>query len=336
MNLYALSPFICRSTIPYPRTTHGGVKDLPNGRTSRRHVRSFAGITSRICQPISVFMIFVLRNRAKHRLNWRGGERVHFFRQPKNIGHTRNFETCLQRARGHLVHLLHGDDAVLHGFYRKMAQPFAKNPQLGAAFCHHVVIDGDGKLHNMPLQQPQNGLLPHLVERLAVEQRFLTPTAVVRREVYETLGGFDRRLSWTEDWEMWARIAMHYPVWYEAEPLALYRSHDASNTGRYTKTGENLRDVKRAFEIIEGYVPNGCGKRLCREGKKIYARVGLDAARRLLVRRDIAGAAGQVRASLALCLNLRLLVQLAFLLAWAGWRACVHGMKASLRQTRVL
>jgi hypothetical protein len=132
----------------------------------------------------------------------------------------------------------------------------------------------------------------------------------------------------------WPRLSP--PVWYEAEPLALYRSHDASNTGRYTKTGENLRDVKRAFEIIEGYVPNGCGKRLCREGKKIYARVGLDAARRLLVRRDIAGAAGQVRASLALCLNLRLLVQLAFLLAWAGWRACVHGMKASLRQTRVL
>src|SRR5438128_483601 len=45
------------------------------------------------------------------------GERVHFFRQPKNVGHTRNFETCLQRARGYLVHLLHGDDAVLPGFY---------------------------------------------------------------------------------------------------------------------------------------------------------------------------------------------------------------------------
>ena len=72
------------------------------------------------------------------------GERVHFFRQPKNVGYTRNFETRLQRARGHLVHLLHGDDAVRHGFYRRTAQPFAENLQLGAAFCRHVIMDGDG------------------------------------------------------------------------------------------------------------------------------------------------------------------------------------------------
>ena len=122
----------------------------------------------------------------------------------------------------------------------------------------------------------------------------------------------------------------------QAEPLALYRIHDPSNSGRYIGIGENLRDVKRLFEIVEGYVPNGRGKRLCREGKERCALGGLDTARRLLGRRDIAAAAGQVRASLALCLNLRLLVQLAFLLAWAGWRACVHVMKGSLRQTRVL
>src|SRR5437667_5926096 len=265
------------------------------------------------------------------------GERVHFFRQPKNVGHTRNFETCLQRARGHLVHLLHGDDAVLNAFYRKMAQPFAENPKLGAAFCRSITMDADDNwLYIAPLQQPQSRLLPDLVERLAVEQRFLTPAAVVRREVYETLGGFDRRLSWTEDWEMWARIAMHYPVWYEAEPLALYRIHDTSNSARYARTRENLRDLKRLFEMVEGYVPNGRGKRLCREGKERYARGGLDAARRLLGRRDIAAAAGQMRGSLALCLNSRVLVQLAFLLAWAGWRACVHVMKGGLRHSRPL
>jgi hypothetical protein len=33
------------------------------------------------------------------------------------VGHIKNFETCLQRAQGSLVHLLHGDDYVLDGFY---------------------------------------------------------------------------------------------------------------------------------------------------------------------------------------------------------------------------
>ena len=49
-----------------------------------------------------------------------GHGRVTFYRQPQNVGHTENFATCLQRSRGRLIHLLHGDDGVRDGFYRKM------------------------------------------------------------------------------------------------------------------------------------------------------------------------------------------------------------------------
>ena len=41
----------------------------------------------------------------------------------------------------------------------------------------------------------------------------MTPSIVVRRSVYERLGSFDRRLVCAEDWEMWVRIAAHYPIW---------------------------------------------------------------------------------------------------------------------------
>src|SRR6186713_1387549 len=35
---------------------------------------------------------------------------ISFYRQPENRGSLRNFETCINRAKGHYVHLLHGDD----------------------------------------------------------------------------------------------------------------------------------------------------------------------------------------------------------------------------------
>ena len=41
-----------------------------------------------------------------------GKGRVGFYRQPENVGSLRNFETCLNRATGHYIHLLHGDDQV--------------------------------------------------------------------------------------------------------------------------------------------------------------------------------------------------------------------------------
>jgi hypothetical protein len=45
-----------------------------------------------------------------------------------------------------------------------------------------------------PLESSGSGVVEDLVERLAVRQRIQTPAMVVRREVYETLGAFDRTL----------------------------------------------------------------------------------------------------------------------------------------------
>src|SRR5687768_13877620 len=44
-----------------------------------------------------------------------GKGRVEYMRHPINVGSLQNFNTCIDRARGHYVHLLHGDDRVLPG-----------------------------------------------------------------------------------------------------------------------------------------------------------------------------------------------------------------------------
>ena len=49
-----------------------------------------------------------------------GKGRVGYFRQTRNVGSLRNFETCLNRATGQFIHLLHGDDKVLPGFYKEI------------------------------------------------------------------------------------------------------------------------------------------------------------------------------------------------------------------------
>jgi hypothetical protein len=41
-----------------------------------------------------------------------GKGRVSFYRQPQNGGAINNFNTCIKRSRGKLVHILHGDDWI--------------------------------------------------------------------------------------------------------------------------------------------------------------------------------------------------------------------------------
>ena len=50
-----------------------------------------------------------------------GRGRIAYYRQPQNVGSLKNFETCLNNARGHLVHLLHGDDRVRMGYYQTIS-----------------------------------------------------------------------------------------------------------------------------------------------------------------------------------------------------------------------
>jgi glycosyltransferase involved in cell wall biosynthesis len=186
-----------------------------------------------------------------------GKGRVSFYQQAQNVGYIKNFETCLQRAQGKLVHLLHGDDLILHGFYRKLQKGFDTYPEIGAAFCRHIYIDeNDNWLALSPLEQSKSGILSNWLEKIALGQRIQTPSIVVRREVYEKLGGFDRRMTcWGEDWEMWVRIATNYPFWYESEPLALYRNSSTSLTGQSKRTGRNIQDFRMAIEITKEYLP---------------------------------------------------------------------------------
>jgi glycosyltransferase involved in cell wall biosynthesis len=250
-----------------------------------------------------------------------GGGRVAFYRQPSNVGHTRNFETCLRRSRGRLVHLLHGDDCVRDGFYGSMQRAFDENLEIGAGFCRYIAMDERGHWHSIaPLEQPLSGVLPNWLETIAVGQRLQSSCMVVRREVYERLGGFDHRIRYYgEDWEMWVRIAAHYPVWYEAEPLMLYRVRSTSLSGRSLRTGENVQDLRRVIEINRAYLPSANAAELTGKAKEACAFAALRRAQRMLGAGDLRGPLAQTWQALQCNHSLSVIARAAFLLGiWAG------------------
>ena len=224
-----------------------------------------------------------------------GKGRVTFYRQPQNVGHVRNFATCLLRSRGQLIHQLPGDDLVRDGFYRKLEPAFAQHPEIGLAYCRQIHADENGHWQMISaLEQPTAGCLRDACERFVVDPNIQTPAVVVRRVAYEQLGGFDRRLSWSEDWEMWVRIAARYPVWYEPEPLAVYRQHANSSSSRQIQTGENMRDVRRALSVIQEDLGTDHFKRLRQPALENRASYALGLAHAALLRRQRGAAFVQI------------------------------------------
>jgi glycosyltransferase involved in cell wall biosynthesis len=211
-----------------------------------------------------------------------GRGRVHYYRQSQNVGSLRNFETCINRAKGHYIHLLHGDDRVRAGYYTTMMGLFERYPNAGAAFCRYQYINRDNEvfMHPIDLEMPESGLLDDWLLRIGERQRIQYVTISVRREVYEKLGSF-YGLTYGEDWEMWVRIAKHYPVAYTPEILAEYRKHEDSISGIKIMTGEYMDDAKIVFQNIQKHIPEEHRARIFKKSQKEFAHYGIRLANRL-------------------------------------------------------
>jgi glycosyltransferase involved in cell wall biosynthesis len=184
-----------------------------------------------------------------------GVGRVGYFRQPENVGSLRNFETCLNRANGHYIHLLHGDDEVKYGFYREIENLFSTFPEAGAAFTGFTFIDDNNlRLYDNDVLLEQPAIVDNWLYRIARSQLVQVPAIVVKRYVYEKLGGF-YAVHYGEDWEMWVRIAAHYPVAHSPERLALYRVHENNITSRYFLSGQSMTDAMKVVEMIQEFLP---------------------------------------------------------------------------------
>lgn len=115
-----------------------------------------------------------------------GQGRVSFYRQPHNVGAIRNFNTCIERSVGQIVHILHGDDTVLPGFYNRLEAAFDQEPTIGAAFCRYIFInEEDNQIKLSAVESSTSGILTDFLQRVAVVCIIQTPSIVVRRSVYE-------------------------------------------------------------------------------------------------------------------------------------------------------
>ncbi|MGA2260986.1 MAG: glycosyltransferase [Acidobacteriota bacterium] len=249
-----------------------------------------------------------------------GRGRVAFYRQPANVGAIRNFNTCLDRSIGHVVHILHADDTVLPGFYDHMRAAFESDERVGAAFCRSFIMDEHSQWRSISnLERDKPGVLADWLAQIMVSSRILFPAITVRRRVYENTGGFHPELFHCADWDMWKRVALCAKVWFNPQVLACYRVHGASDTSQLSRTGANVSNTRLAINISRTYLPAQQGSHLYLKAMAIAAQSALGNARQMISSGgEISGAFAQIREGLKCSLAPNVLWDLFLLLLWAG------------------
>lgn len=225
------------------------------------------------------------------------GDRVKVHRVEKNLGLAGIWNHCISRARGKWIHLLHQDDVVLPGFYERFRVAAESPAAPGLIYCRHNFIDELGReMWQSEVDTEKSGLLRAALPHLARAQMIQTPSVVVRRSVYEALGGFRSDLCFSLDWEMWCRIAKNFPVWFEPELLASYRIHSSATTSRMRISGEDIVDLIKCIRINTDYIADEKTRGDVREfAKRRYAMMAVENAERLIAARKPAAARRQIR-----------------------------------------
>lgn len=184
-----------------------------------------------------------------------GRGRVRYDPNPHHLGAIGTFNRCLDLARGEIVHLLHGDDAVLPGFYRAMESALDGYPGAVAALCRTRDTDAeDAPTHLSRSYRDGTGIWPDALQTLALSNRVRAPGIVVRRSAYARLGGFRTDLPHAADWEMWTRLAANGQIVFVDAVLADYRKHAGSDTSARVRTGANVRERVTAIGVVAGHL----------------------------------------------------------------------------------
>jgi glycosyltransferase involved in cell wall biosynthesis len=246
-----------------------------------------------------------------------GGGRVTFHRESENRGLANSWNRCIERARGHWVHILHQDDIVLLGFY-DLLRKGAERSHAGAIFCRHAIANPRGHwIQLSELHRESAGLLDDWHAKITAQQLIQCAAIAVRRRAYEQLGGFFPHLHFIADWEMWQRIASQFPFCFEPSILACYRVHSDSATSRMRLDAADTREVREMIDLTMTYHSPARGRVLAKKARSWWAEAAVFHARELLVQFGFTSAWRQIVEALRLCHNRRIIRSVfSFLVLW--------------------
>jgi glycosyltransferase involved in cell wall biosynthesis len=175
--------------------------------------------------------------------------RVRGFRGPnRGVSHARN--VAMQHARGRYFAILDSDDEWAPDFAKTLTRVLDEHPEI-AVVSGNGFNDG-GPFDRQPVRpwpdEPKEIRFLDIIER--EDSVFIM--SMFRREVFETIGGFNETLFKSEDYEYWLRAtAAGFRILTSPEPLARYRRHP----------GRASADQAGEFESIMGVLSSAKGFR---------------------------------------------------------------------------
>lgn len=184
------------------------------------------------------------------------------FVQNGGAASARNFG--ILKAQGELIAFLDADDKWLPQKLEKQSATFHNDNKLGMVFTENSFFNEQGVTTDKANKRER---LMHgdIVRNIFLNSYVATPTVMVLKSVFDTVGLFDESLLVAEDDNMWMRIGMKYGIELIDESLVQCRITEGSLS---RKNYNIFLGVTKHIEVVRLRYPD------------MYRRLGVSAIRR--------------------------------------------------------
>lgn len=193
------------------------------------------------------------------------GSRVRpVFQQNSGVSAARNRGAKV--SAGRFLAFLDADDVWLPEKAAKQLEAFGRGDDIGLVHVGLTEIDAAGNLGKTVLEGMEGDVVD---EMLLFERPVILGGGsgyMVRRELFDAVGGFDEQLSTSADWDLAFQVACRSKVGFVPEPLLLYRVHGSN---MHSNIGVMEHDVKIAWAKAR----SSLGADKARDWRLIYANL---------------------------------------------------------------
>ncbi len=184
-----------------------------------------------------------------------GDPRLRVIRQAKG-GVCKARNRGIAEAQAPFICLLDHDDWWLPDKLHRQLQVLAEHPAAGVAYSTFERWHADPATGRFPAPETfdfsdvADGTDPEFSgwvhHQFLLDCWMLTSSSMFRREVFERCGAFDESLPFSEDWDLWLRLAREFPFVQLRRPTVLYRMHAQQGSGLHRPIDYRTRLLERA------------------------------------------------------------------------------------------
>ena len=156
---------------------------------------------------------------------------LRYVRNDRNLGLFGNCNRCIELSRGKYLHILHSDDTVPPEFIHACVRFLEEHPEVAFTFTDTTIFSQGSEVRSPRADGDVIFFPPEGFRKILRERSFIAcPSVLVRKKVYQEVGGFSLEYPYSSDLYQWLKISRVYPIAYvHGTSLRYLQSHQSES-----------------------------------------------------------------------------------------------------------